>query len=53
MKEIIVRRPTAVILIDYPGFNLKLLQDIYALGNTVIYHILLKAWSHGQKELNF
>lgn len=50
MKEIIVRKPTAVILIDYPGFNLKLLQDIYALGNTVIYHIPPKAWSHGQKR---
>ncbi|MGY3802861.1 lipid-A-disaccharide synthase [Pigmentibacter ruber] len=50
LKEIIVRKPIAVILIDYPGFNLKLLQDIYALGITVIYHIPPKAWSHGKKR---
>ena len=31
-------------------FNLKLLQDVYSLGNTVIYHIPPKAWSHGKKR---
>lgn len=50
LNQIKVRKPEAVILIDYPGFNLKLLQDIYALGNTVIYHIPPKAWSHGKKR---
>lgn len=50
IKEIIIRKPVAVILIDYPGFNLKLIQDIYAIGNTVIYHIPPKAWSHGAKR---
>ncbi|APJ04832.1 lipid-A-disaccharide synthase [Silvanigrella aquatica] len=47
LNEIKIRKPEAVILIDYPGFNLKLLQDVYALGNTAIYHIPPKAWSHG------
>ena len=50
LNEIKIREPEAVILIDYPGFNLKLLQDVYALGNTVIYHIPPKAWSHGSKR---
>ncbi|KAB8037116.1 lipid-A-disaccharide synthase [Silvanigrella paludirubra] len=50
LNEIKVRKPEAVILIDYPGFNLKLLQDVYSLGNTVIYHIPPKAWSHGKKR---
>ena len=50
LNEIKIRQPEAVILIDYPGFNLKLLQDIYALGNTAIYHIPPKAWSHGSRR---
>jgi lipid-A-disaccharide synthase len=47
LNQIIVRKPDAVILVDYPGFNLRLLQDTYALGLTTIYHIPPKAWSHG------
>lgn len=50
LNEIKMREPEAVILIDYPGFNLKILQDIYALGNTAIYHIPPKAWSHGKRR---
>jgi lipid-A-disaccharide synthase len=42
-----IRRPLAVIFIDYPGFNLKLLQDVYSLGMTTVYHIPPKVWSHG------
>ena len=45
--EISKRKPDAVIFIDYPGFNLRLIQDVYALGITTIYHIPPKAWSHG------
>lgn len=51
LNEVKIREPKIVILIDYPGFNLKLMQDIYALGNTVIYHIPPKVWSHGLNRL--
>lgn len=44
------RQPDVVIFIDYPGFNLKLLQDVYFLGVTTIYHIPPKAWSHGAER---
>lgn len=50
LDEIKVRNPMAVIFIDYPGFNLRLLQDVYNLGITTIYHIPPKAWSHGTKR---
>lgn len=50
LNEIKIRQPDAVILVDYPGFNLRLLQDIYALGITTIYHIPPKAWSHGARR---
>ncbi len=47
LNEIRKRNPTAVIFIDYPGFNLRLVQDVYNSGITTIYHIPPKAWSHG------
>lgn len=50
LAEIKNRRPLAVIFIDYPGFNLKLIQDVYALGMTTVYHIPPKAWSHGENR---
>lgn len=50
LAEITRRRPSAVILIDYPGFNLKLIQEVYPLGITTLYHIPPKAWSHGENR---
>ena len=44
------RQPQAVVFIDYPGFNLRLMQDIYDLGITTIYHIPPKIWAHGAKR---
>ncbi len=49
--EIEKRKPDVVIFVDYPGFNLRLLQDIYFLGMTTIYHIPPKVWSHGLKRI--
>ncbi|MES2614135.1 MAG: hypothetical protein V4591_01835, partial [Bdellovibrionota bacterium] len=48
LSELKMRKPLAIILIDYPGFNLRLLKDAYNLGITTIYHIPPKAWSHGE-----
>jgi lipid-A-disaccharide synthase len=47
LEEIEKRRPVAVILVDYPGFNLKLARDAFLRGNTVLYHIVPKVWAHG------
>jgi lipid-A-disaccharide synthase len=47
LEEIEKRRPVAVILVDYPGFNLKLARDAFLRGNTVLYHISPKVWAHG------
>jgi lipid-A-disaccharide synthase len=47
LEEIEKRRPVAVILVDYPGFNLKLARDAFLRGNTVLYHIAPKVWAHG------
>ena len=39
------RRPAAAILIDFPGFNLKLARTMRALGVPVIYYISPQVWA--------
>ncbi|HNX90552.1 MAG TPA: lipid-A-disaccharide synthase [Candidatus Omnitrophota bacterium] len=41
------RKPHAVILIDYPGFNLKIAEIMHSLGIPVIYYILPQVWAWG------
>ena len=38
-------RPDAVILVDYPGFNLRLAPEIKKLGIRVIYYISPQVWA--------
>jgi lipid-A-disaccharide synthase len=45
--EIARRRPDRVILIDYPGFNLKLAPKVHALGIPVMYYIVPQLWAWG------
>lgn len=45
-KEAIKReRPDAVVLIDYPGFNFKLMKYAWSLGIPVYYYIAPKVWA--------
>jgi len=39
------RRPEAAVLIDFPGFNLKLAKKLRALGVPVIYYISPQVWA--------
>lgn len=41
------RRPLAVVLVDYPGFNMRLAELLFQRGETVLYHIAPKVWAHG------
>ncbi len=43
--EIEKRRPIAIILIDYPGFNLRLAQKIKRLNIPIIYYISPQIWA--------
>lgn len=45
------RRPDAVVLIDFPGFNLKLAKKVHALGIPVMYYIVPQVWAWGQKRV--
>lgn len=45
LKKIAERKPAAVVLIDYPGFNLRLAKEIKKLGIKVIYYISPQVWA--------
>jgi lipid-A-disaccharide synthase len=45
--ELLNRRPDITILIDYPGLNMRLMEDAFHLGSCVVYHIPPKVWAHG------
>lgn len=51
VAEIERRRPEAVILIDFPGFNLKLAKRVHALGIPVMYYIVPQIWAWGQNRI--
>jgi lipid-A-disaccharide synthase len=46
--ELYARKPDAVVLIDYPGFNLRLAQKVKQAGIPVIYFISPKVWAWGR-----
>jgi lipid-A-disaccharide synthase len=41
------RRPDLAILIDYPGFNLRLAKKVKSLGIPVVYYISPQVWAWG------
>ncbi len=38
-------RPDAVVMIDYPGFNLRLASRVHAMGIPVVYYISPQIWA--------
>ena len=45
------RRPDVLVLIDYPGFNLRLAKKAKALGITVLYYISPQIWAWHQSRV--
>lgn len=45
VEEVRRRKPLAVILVDYPGFNLRLAKALKKLGVKVIYYISPQVWA--------
>jgi lipid-A-disaccharide synthase len=53
-NEVARRRPDAVVLIDYPGFNLRFaarLRQRYAESLKIIYYIAPQVWAWGAKRI--
>lgn len=44
-------RPNAVILVDYPGFNLRLAAELKKRGIKVIYYISPQVWAWREKRI--
>jgi lipid-A-disaccharide synthase len=44
-------QPKAVILIDYPGFNLRFAKKMYEMNIPVIYYISPQLWAWGKKRV--
>lgn len=45
------RRPDAVLLVDYPGFNLRFAAEARALGLKVIYYICPQVWAWNRRRI--
>jgi len=45
------KHPRAVILFDYPGFNLRLAKKVKALGIPIIYYISPQVWAWGGSRI--
>ena len=45
VRELEERRPAALLLVDYPGFNIRLAAKAHALGIPVIYYISPQVWA--------
>lgn len=50
-QDIISWKPDAVILIDYPGFNLKIARFAHRHGFKVFYYIPPKVWARGERRI--
>jgi lipid-A-disaccharide synthase len=45
LSHIKTTRPKAVLLVDYPGFNLRLAREVKKLGIKVIYYVSPQVWA--------
>ncbi|MDZ7266421.1 MAG: lipid-A-disaccharide synthase [candidate division KSB1 bacterium] len=51
LAEVERRRPAVVILIDYPGFNLRLAQRLRPRGCKILYYIAPQVWAWGGNRI--
>ena len=50
-QEVRQRRPACAILIDYPGFNLRLAERLHRAGVPVLYYIAPQVWAWGARRV--
>ena len=46
------RRPDAIVLIDYPGFNLRIAEQAHKLGIKVVYYVCPQVWAWHQSRVH-
>ncbi len=45
------RKPDAILLVDYPGFHLRLVKEANRMGIPVLYYIAPQAWAWREKRV--
>jgi lipid-A-disaccharide synthase len=50
-KVIETRRPNCILLVDYPGFNLRLAKRVKRLGIPIVYYISPQIWAWGKRRI--
>lgn len=51
LEEIKKRKPDICLLVDYPGFNLRLAKEIKKLNIPIVYYISPQVWAWGKKRI--
>lgn len=51
VSEVERRKPAVAVLMDYPGFNLKLAEKLKQMGIPVVYYIAPQVWAWKQKRV--
>jgi lipid-A-disaccharide synthase len=51
VKLIREKKPKVIVLIDYPGFNLRLAERVKPLGIPIVYYISPQIWAWGAKRI--
>ncbi len=51
LGKIVALKPDAVILVDYPGFNLRLVRKLKRHGIRVVYFISPQVWAWGRERM--
>jgi len=52
LAEVKARQPQVVLLLDYPGFNLRLAKKLKAMGIPVVYYISPQIWAWKQGRVH-
>lgn len=51
VRDAAKQRPAAVVLIDYPGFNVRFAKQMHRLGIPVVYYISPQVWAWGKRRI--
>ncbi|KAA3637275.1 MAG: lipid-A-disaccharide synthase, partial [Calditrichaeota bacterium] len=51
LAEIKKRKPKLIVLVDYPGFNLRLAKKLKDLDIPIVYYISPQLWAWGKKRI--
>jgi len=51
INKAVAEKPEAVILVDYPGFNIRLAKELKKRGFKVIYYISPQVWAWGENRV--